>query len=331
MRRIGIALFALMVLAPAARAQSEFKIATLAPEGSSWMKLYHEWANNVEKRTSGRVKIKFFAGGVQGDEREAVQKMRGGLINGAGVTGVGLGQINEEVRVLELPFLFKSYDEIDHVRTTLHEDFQKKFNAKGSVLLGWGDVGWIYIYSNIPIKSKEDIAKTKMWAWTDDPVVRALFGALSVRGVPLGVPDVYTSLQTGVIDACYGSPLSMVALQWYTKVKYQTSDPISMAVGATVVTKKDFDKLSGEDQKVLIDESAQLQTKALATLRKDNERAATKMKQVGLQVVQEPPAFVDDMRKQGMAVWDQLADHMYSKAWLEKIKKILADYRKAHG
>src|SRR5437773_12364155 len=124
MRRLTTALFIsffwLVTLAPAARAQSVFKIATLAPEGSSWMKLYHEWANNVEKRTSGRVKIKFFAGGVQGDEREAVQKMRGGLINGAGVTGVGLGQINEEVRVLELPFLFKTYDEIDHIRTTPH-------------------------------------------------------------------------------------------------------------------------------------------------------------------------------------------------------------------
>src|SRR5262245_43068289 len=179
MRRLATifsASLALCALAPAARAQSVFKIATLAPEGSSWMKLYHEWANNVEKHTSGRVTIKLFAGVAQRDEREAVQKMRGGLINGAGVTGVGLGQINEEVRVLELPFLFRSYDEIDHVRTTLHEDFQKKFNAKGYVLLGWGDVGWIYIYSNIPIKSRDDISKTKMWAWTDDPVVRALFG-----------------------------------------------------------------------------------------------------------------------------------------------------------
>src|SRR5207245_1184066 len=121
MRRLTTALFIVLSLslAPAARAQSVFKIATLAPEGSSWMKLYHEWANSVEKHTSGRVKIKFFAGGVQGDEREAVQKMRGGLLNGAGVTGVGLGQINEEVRVLELPFLFRTYDELDHVRTTL--------------------------------------------------------------------------------------------------------------------------------------------------------------------------------------------------------------------
>src|SRR5579884_4217014 len=303
MRRTLLALVALCSFAPAAYAQQTFKIATLAPEGSSWMRLYHEWANNVEKKTSGRVKIKFFAGGVQGDERESVQKMRGGLINGAGVTGVGLGQINDEVRVLELPFLFKTDAELDHVRTTLASDFQKKFNEKGYVLLGWGDVGWIYIYSNIPIKSRDDIGKTKMWAWTDDPLVRALFKNLGVRGVPLGMPDVLTSLQTGVIDACYGSPLSMVALQWNTKVKFMTSQPTSVAVGATVVNKKDFDKLSADDQKVMMDESKALQEKALATVRRDNDRALAKMKQLGLQVVDTPQPLVDDLKKQGMAVW----------------------------
>ena len=71
MRRLGLALIALVLFAPVARAQNTFKIATLAPEGSSWMKLYHEWAQRIETDTSGRVKIKFYSGGVQGDERDA--------------------------------------------------------------------------------------------------------------------------------------------------------------------------------------------------------------------------------------------------------------------
>src|SRR5262245_45195404 len=97
----------------AARAQTVFKIATLAPEGSAWMNLFHEWAGAVDKKTNGRVKLKFFAGGVQGDERDAVRKMRLGQINGAAVTGVGLGLINGEVRLLDLPFLVKSDAELD--------------------------------------------------------------------------------------------------------------------------------------------------------------------------------------------------------------------------
>src|SRR5262249_7350535 len=315
---------------PAARAQTTFKIATLAPEGSSWMKLFHEWQASVEKKTGGRVKVKIFAGGVQGDERDAVRKMRGGTINGAAVTGVGLGLINAEVRLLELPGLFTSDAELDFVRSTLSDEFQKKFNEKGYVLLGWGDVGWIYIYSNSPVKSREDIQKLKIWAWTDDPLVRALFKNLNVQGVPLGVPDVLPSLQTGLIDACYGSPLALVALQWFTKVKYMTSQPMSVGVGATVLLKKDFDALSKDDQKVLVEEGKTLQVKVIETVRKDNERALSKMKSLGLQVVPTPQALVDDIRKQSMQVWDDLAGKMYSKEWLERVKKIVADYRKSH-
>ncbi|HEX4459907.1 MAG TPA: TRAP transporter substrate-binding protein DctP, partial [Polyangia bacterium] len=104
-------------LGGAARAQTPvtLKIATLAPEGSSWMVQFHEWAKNVEEHTGGRVKVKFFSGGAAGDERDAVRKMRLGQLNGAAVTAIGLGLINSEVRVLELPMLINNYDELDYV------------------------------------------------------------------------------------------------------------------------------------------------------------------------------------------------------------------------
>ncbi|HVS17809.1 MAG TPA: TRAP transporter substrate-binding protein DctP, partial [Planctomycetota bacterium] len=213
-----------------ARAQTVIKLATLAPEGSSWMNLFHEWGRNVESHTGGKVKVKFYAGGVAGDERDAVRKMRLGQLNAAAVTAIGLGLIQSEVRVLELPMMIKNYAELDHVRTSMDADIRKKFEEKGYVLLSWGDVGPVHIFSNTPIKSKADLAQTKLWAWTDDPLVKTMFKQLGSNGVPLGVPDVLTSLQTGLINACYGSPLSMVALQWYTKVKYMTGMQLSQAI-----------------------------------------------------------------------------------------------------
>src|SRR3954467_4279724 len=242
-RVVALALFGLLAGgSTAARAQTQLKIATLAPEGSAWMVAFHEWAKNVEEHTSGKVKVKFFAGGTAGDERDAVRKMRLGQLNGAAVTAIGLGLINSEVRVLELPMLINSYDELDFVRNKLDADLRKKFEEKGYVLLAWGDVGPVHIFSNQPIKGKADLAQLKLWAWVDDALVRELFHQLGVNGVPLGVPDVLPSLQTGLINACYGSPLSTLALQWYTKVKFMTSMHISQAIGATIMTKKDFDK-----------------------------------------------------------------------------------------
>src|SRR5262252_6136300 len=115
MKRILLA-FALLGLTAHAQ-ELTLKIATLAPEGSSWMNLFHAWGKGIEEHSGGKLKVKFYAGGVAGDERDAVRKMRLGQINGAAVTAVGLGLIQPEVRLLETPFMFKNYQELDYVRT----------------------------------------------------------------------------------------------------------------------------------------------------------------------------------------------------------------------
>jgi len=330
MKRIALAsAFALFALCSSgvARAQSTLKIATLAPEGSAWMVAFHEWAKNVEEHTGGKIKIKFFAGGTAGDERDAVRKMRLGQLNGAAVTAIGLGLINSEVRVLELPMLIDTYGELDFVRNKLDAELRQKFVDKGYVLLAWGDVGPVHIFSNSPIKGKGDLAGLKLWAWVDDALVKALFTQLGVNGVPLGVPDVLPSLQTGLINACYGSPLSTLALQWYTKVKYMTSMHISQAIGATVITKKEFDKLDAATQKTLMSDSLEFQNKLLKTLRSENDKALTSMKNAGLQVVESPPEMIKQFSTEAIAIRPKLEPSIYTHEFRMKVEKLVADYR----
>jgi TRAP-type C4-dicarboxylate transport system substrate-binding protein len=195
------------------------------------------------------------------------------------------------------------------------------------VLLAWGDVGPVHIFSNSPIKGKADLAQLKLWAWVDDALVRALFQQLGVNGVPLGVPDVLPSLQTGLINACYGSPLSTLALQWYTKVKYMTSMHISQAIGATVITKKEYDKLDPATQKTLMSDSLAFQAKLLTTLRAENDKALKEMKQAGLQVIESPPQMVKDFTAEAMAIRPKLEPSVYSHEFRMKVEKLVADYR----
>jgi TRAP-type C4-dicarboxylate transport system substrate-binding protein len=186
------------------------------------------------------------------------------------------------------------------------------------------------VFSNTPIKSKADLATTKLWGWVDDPIIRKLFEQLGVNAVPLGVPDVLPSLQTGLINACYGSPLSTLALQWYTKVKFMTKLHISQAIGATVVTKKDFDRLTPDLQKVLMTDSHDLEVKVLKQIREDNEKALVSMKQAGLVVVDSPKDMVEDFTSQAQAIRAKLEPSVYSHEWREKVEKALADYRAGH-
>ena len=326
MKRLLLAL-SLLGFGAAHAQEHTLKIATLAPEGSSWMNLFHAWGKQVEEHSGGKIKVKFYAGGVAGDERDAVRKMRLGQINGAAVTSIGLGLIQPEVRVLELPMLVNTYDEMDYIRNTMDSELRKKFEDKGYILLAWGDVGPIHIFSNIPLKSKADLAQTKLWAWVDDPLVRMLFQQLGTNGVPLGVPDVLPSLQTGLINACYGSPLSTLALQWYTKVKYMTSLQISQAIGATILNKKDFDKLSPDLQKELLSDSKDLEKKVLKTIRADNDKSLASLKNAGIQVVESPKEMANEFMAQAVALRPKLEPSVYSHDFRMKVEKLLADYR----
>jgi TRAP-type C4-dicarboxylate transport system substrate-binding protein len=310
-----------------AAAQTQLKVATLAPEGSFWMNLFHEWANAVEQRSGGQLKVKFYAGGVAGDERDFVRKMRLGQLSGAAVTGIGLGLIQPEVRVLDLPFLFKGYDDIDAVRTTLDAEFRKKFEEKGYVLLAWGDVGPVHLFTNVPVKTQKDLLATKLWAWNDDPMVRQLVQLLGVNGVPLGVPDVLPGLQTGLINACYGSPLATVALQWHTKVKYATSMVLAQSAGASVVTKKFWDGLSPELQKIVSEEARRFSTKLTTQIRDENTKALAKMQSLGLQVVPTPPETMKDFEAKALELRSKLDGQLYSKEFRQRVEQVLAQKR----
>lgn len=314
-----------------ARAQTpttRLNIATLAPEGSSWMKLFHVWAKNIEKRAPG-LKVRFYSGGVAGDERDAVRKMRLGQLDGAAVTAIGLGLIQPQVRVLELPFLFKNDAELDGVRSTLNDEFHKLFEEKGYVLLSWGDVGPVHLFTNTPVTSRADLNQLKLWAWTDDPLVRTLFQQVGLSGVPLGVPDVLPSLQTGLINACYGSPLSTLALQWSTKVKYATSMVLSQAIGATVLTKKSWDGLKPEWQQVVKEESAKLEKALLKRIRQDNVAALKRMQEQGLQVVPTPAAVQDEFLKESKVVAKKLEGKVYTHDFRVKVEQLVAAERAA--
>jgi TRAP-type C4-dicarboxylate transport system substrate-binding protein len=306
-----------------ASAQTVLKIATLAPEGSSWMKLSHEWQRSVEARTAGRVKVKYYAGGVQGDERDMLRKMRLGQLAGAELTAIGLAAIDSEVRALDGA---RTYEELDYARSVLGERLRKRFEEKGFVLLGWGDIGPIYLFSNRPVRAMEDWKHLKLWMWSDDPVTRKLLAALEVQGVPLGVPDVLPALATGQIDAFFASPLAALALQWSTHAKYATSTVMGQATGATVIYKPVWDALSAEDQKAIRDEAHAIEQRVIDQVRGDNTRALETMKVRGLAVVPTPPELERELEVRGWKVATE-AGASYPQEFQDLVKQVIEHFR----
>ncbi len=305
----------------------ELRIATLAPSGSPWMAVLDKSAAEIKEKTAGRVTLKYFEGGQQGDERDFVRKIKLGQLDGAAVTAIGLSMIDESIRVLELPMMFTSVEEVDYVADKMWPYFQKKFEEKGFKLNDRGEVGWAYFLSKNKVESLSDLKGQKLWQWGDDRLVGAMFKKLGLNGVPLGVPEVDSSLTSGRITACYGSPVAAVALQWYTKVKFMTSMPMSYGIGATVVSLETIKKISAEDQKTVQAIGKAGSKKLRKVIRKANEDAKTTMTRKGVTIVQSPPALVEEFTKNAFEVHKQLVGTLYSQKELDMVTKYRDEFR----
>lgn len=316
--------------APAAADPVELRVATLAPPGSTWMKILDKGAAKVSDKTEKRVSLKWYAGGVQGDERDYVRKIRLGQLDGAAVTSVGLSMIDESIRVLELPRMFASIDEMDYVADKMWPYFVAKFEKKGFKLTDRGEIGWIYFYSKSEVTNLDQLKSLKLWQWGDDSIVSAMYKKLGLNGTPLGVPEVDSALQTGRINGCYGSPLTTVALQWNTKIKFQTEMPMSYGIGATVMSLDALKKLSADDQKTMLDLAKKMGKDIRKGVRKDNVEAGKQMKSKGVKLTTTPPAMVDQFTKAAEEVWNELAGKIYSKDELAMVLKYRDEYRKKH-
>lgn len=308
--------------------KTRIKFSTLAPEGSSWMKVMRMLEKEVESATDDEVGFKFYPGGVSGDEIDVIRKMRIGQVHAAGFTGVGLGEILPEVRVLDLPFLFRNDKEIAHIYEKMNDYFATRFEQKGYVLLGWVPVGWVHFFSSDPITSVASLRPQKAWMWEGDPLVQAAYKRLGISPHPLSVTDVLLSLQTGMVDTVYASPMGALALQWYTKVKYMSEMRMANATGGVLMTKRAFDRLPDKHKNIVRQISRRYLKKLVQKIQADNDQSITIMKQNGLKITPLPDSReLEKFYAVGREVQKQMTGKLFSQSVLDQVMTHLKEIR----
>jgi len=250
-----------------------FKVASLAPEGSVWTKRFRDFANEVTEKSGGEIGFKIYAGGVMGDDRAMYRKMRVGQINGGGFTVTGIGDIVPDFRVMGIPFFFNSYEEVDEITQKLFPRFQKEFDKENMVLLAISEVGFIYTMSQKPITTLDELKKSKAWAPEGDPISNALLESVGLTPIPLSIPDVLTSLQTGLINTAFNSFYGSIVMQWFTRTSYITDIPFVYAYGAFILDKKTFSKLPANYAQMMHSTAKKHFANLLADTRQSNAEA----------------------------------------------------------
>ena len=310
------------------------KLATIAPRGSYIMNLMNELNAEIQAKTNNAVGIKIYYGGVQGDEKDVLRKIRLGQLHGGMFTGHGLGQIVPQVRVSELPFVFRNYEEVEYVRERLAPTMRDLFKKAGYTVLGWNEVGFVYNFSKVPITSIEVARSQKWWMWKGDQLSRAMFDAFGITPVPLSFTDVMTSLSTKLIDTASITPYGAVAYRWHERFNYMTEYPTTNVLGATIVTNRIWNKIDPKHQQIILESCPRYFEQINQHARQQDHKSIEILKKSGIEIVPFDPEkdreqfeFIFESSRKAR---ESLVGEMYSRALLEKTLSLLEDYRKAH-
>ncbi len=338
-RRIAALLIGLLFLTPLGVLESAgpfringsapltIKFATLAPEGSTWMLTLREMDAELQQRSSGRIRFVFYPGGVLGDEIDVIRKIRIGQLHGGAFSGVGLGSVLPSVRVLELPLLFEGADDADFVTGRLEENFARAFEKRGFVFLAFAEAGPVHIFSQNAIRRRQDLKGIKLWTWYGDPLAEALFRTYQVTTVPLALPDVFPSLQTGLINAFYAPPLAAIALQWFNQVSYMSSQWLTRAIGGMLISRSRWRTIPEDLRITLKDVAKKYARQVVVKTRRENQEALTVLKRNGIQIVDLDPAERHHLLKASQRVWEDQAGRLYPRSLLDQVKSLLRQYR----
>lgn len=307
------------------------KIATVTPENSQWMKDMRAGAKEIKERTEGRVQIKYYGGGIMGNDQKVLSRIRIGALQGGAFTPTALAGQYSNLNLYGLPMVFDSEEEAAFARSRLDARLSAGLEEAGFVNFGFAAGGFAILMSNTPVDSLDDLKGKKVWIPEGDDISRRAMEAMSLSPVTLPLTDVLTGLQTGLIDIVAMSPIGALVLQWHTKVKYITELPLVYTLGFMAVDKKAFGKLSEDDQAIVREVMGRTYKNFDKTNLIDNRGARDALLNTGIKVVPVTPEEYEKVRTALMKLNVDLASQgHFDKALFDEMLQYVSEYRSEH-
>ncbi len=304
-----------------------FKLATVAPEGSHWMVELKAAGKVIEEKTAGRVKLKLYGGGVMGNDKKVLRKIRIGQLHGGAFTATGLSERYRDIVIYGLPMAFESQAEVDYVRQHMDPVLMKGLDDAGFISFGFAGGGFAMLMGAEPIVDLQDLRGRKVWVPEGDQISYKAMEAMQLSPVVLPLTDVLTGLQTGLLEFVASPPVGAVVLQWYTKVKYVTTVPFANTVGVLAIDKRAFTRISAADQAVVREVLTGVYEDFEQSNRQDNLDAEEALRDSGLTFVDVDPQLVPAWRETVAISNRQMAEQgTFSVEMLDMLLGHIADF-----
>jgi TRAP-type C4-dicarboxylate transport system substrate-binding protein len=279
------------------------------------------------KTSGGQVKLVIYAGGVLGDEPDMVNKMRIGQIHAVALSGAGMSSIEPGVMALQIPMMFDSYEELDYVRDRVAPHLEKMIEARGYLVLNWGDAGWVHFFTTRPANRLGDMRNMKLFTWAGDSDTLELWKANGFRAVPLAATDILPGLQTGLIEAVPTTPLYALLNQSFGIARNMTDVKWAPLVGATLITRRMWDSLPAAQRSDMMNASREAGVSLRGGIRKMGDEAIVSMQKRRLQVIHVDAATTAEWRREVEGVYPKLRGGQVPAKLFDEVRKLRDEYR----
>lgn len=322
----------LLVLGVTPTFSEVIKLGTVAPEGSPWYEAMLEVGQKWKELSHGSVTLRIYPGGVAGDERDMLRKIRIGQLHATALTDVTLIDIVPDIEAISFPMLVRTDGELDYVMEKLGPELEARLAKKGFKVLTWSTAGWVRFFSKEPVVTPDDMRKRKLFFWGSDTMYLELMKTAGFHPVPLAITDLMPSLQTGLVDTFGAPPAAALAFQWFALAPHMTDLRWQPLPGATVVSNREWNKVPADLRPQLEDVARQAGTRLQKQVRELEQAAIAAMKNHGLTVHRVSPEVEEEWktlaREKGYPVF---VGHRFSEEMFHTVQRLLDEYRRSQG
>jgi TRAP-type C4-dicarboxylate transport system substrate-binding protein len=217
---------------------------------------------------------------------------------------------------------------VDYVRSHLDPVLVEGLRKGGFVIFGFAEGGFAYLMSKEPIITTADLRKQKIWIPADDPISLETASVFGLKPIPLGVPEVRTALQTGLIDTVTTSPIGAIALQWHTQVNYIADTPLIYLYAVFAIERRAFDRISADDQAVITQVMQKVWAQIDRQNRLDNIEAMKALQNQGVRLVKPQPDVQQKWKQIAAEVRNRMIDSgQVSQGIMTRLQNHLRDFR----
>lgn len=319
-------LAALLLLSSLAQAQPiTLRLATVAPEGTAWAHQLKALAHEVEATSDGRVKLKWVFGGIAGVERETLDRIRRGQLDGMAASHF-CEKLAPTLRVMRTFGVLRSRAEERYVVQRLRDQIDAELQKEGFVELAVLSLGMAVLFSREPVRTYDEFMARRWWVSADDDYAIAVARTVGMKVVPIPQHEARAAFERNEFDGFIAIPASLLAFQW-TAVRAYTEMPLGSVDGCLLITQRSWERLRADDQQMVraatITAMARLDDISEETSRKVLAEVGPKL---GIQRVEPDPHF----RSAFIQAVKEARNTQVAPDLMQKVLSLLADYRAEH-